>query len=75
MKRSFIILAFGLVACSSAAERRHSQLMQQVEEKVQLPKGAERLEHYARYYAEDGHRIVAAYIKSLTPRTAITICR
>lgn len=67
MKRSFIILAFGLVACSSAAERQHSQLMQQVEEQVQLPKGAQRLEHYARYYAEDGHRIVATYITIVDP--------
>jgi hypothetical protein len=41
--------------------------MQQVEERVQLPKGAERLERYARYYATDGNRIVATYITLVDP--------
>lgn len=62
MKRLLIFLACSLVACSSESERRHDLLMQQVEERVQLPKGAEKLERYARYYATDGNRIVATYI-------------
>jgi hypothetical protein len=67
MKRLCIILAFSLAACSSAAERQHNHLMQQVEERVQLPNGAERLEQYARYYATDGNRIVATYITLVDP--------
>lgn len=67
MKRLLIFSAFGLAACSSASERRHDQLMQQVEERVQLPKGANRLEQYARYYATDGNRIVATYITLVDP--------
>lgn len=41
--------------------------MQRIEEQVKLPKGAERLEQYARYYATDGNRVVATYITLVDP--------
>lgn len=68
MKRLSLISAIGLTACSSAAEHQHNQLMQQVEERVQLPKGAERLDRYARYYAKDGDQIVAVYTTLVDPK-------
>lgn len=37
-------------------------MMRQIEQRVQLPAGAERLEQYARYYAMDGSRVVGRYI-------------
>lgn len=67
MKRLPFILVFSLAACSSAAERQHSHLMQQIEERLQLPKGAERLEQYARYYAPDKDRVVATFITVVDP--------
>jgi hypothetical protein len=62
MKRLLVFSALSLAACSSAAERRHVQSMQEVEERVRLPKGSERLDQYARYYANDRDRVVATYI-------------
>jgi hypothetical protein len=67
MKRLLIFSAFSLAACSSASDRRHDQLMQQVEERVRLPKSAEGLERHARYYVADGKRIVATYITLVDP--------
>ena len=51
-----------LAACSSAAESQQREAMKQIEERIQLPAGAEKLESYARYYAMDGSRIVGTYI-------------
>ena len=57
-----------LAACSSAAERQQRQIMRQIEQKVQLPAGAAKLEKYARYYAMDGSRVVGTYITFVDPR-------
>lgn len=61
MKGLLLLSAVGLAAYPSAAERRRIKLMQLVENRVQLPKGAERLERYARYYAKNGDHIIAIY--------------
>jgi hypothetical protein len=57
-----------LVACSSAEERQQRQVVQQIEQRVQLPANAEKLEKYARYYAMDGSRIVGTYITLVDPQ-------
>lgn len=68
MKRLLVLSTFSLAACSSAAERQHIELMEQVETRVQLPKGSERLDQYARYYATNGNRVVATYITLVDPK-------
>ena len=67
MKLLLTLTTLSLAACSSATERQHNRLMQKIEEQVQLPKGAKRLEQYARYYAIDGNRVVARYITIVEP--------
>ncbi len=69
MKRLTVIpILLLLVACSSATERQQRQTMQQIEQRVQLPSGAENLEKYARYYAMDGSRVVGIYITIVDPQ-------
>jgi hypothetical protein len=51
-----------LSACSTAEERQHSQLMDQIEKQVRMPAGSRPLAEYARYYAFDKRgRVVAIY--------------
>jgi len=52
-----------LTSCSTPEERRNEALMVQIEEQLQLPKGALPLKDYARFYA-DGRQgeVVAVYM-------------
>ena len=69
MKRLIFTPALLVIgACSSAAEKKHGQLIAQIEQRVQLPAGAERLARYARYYAINGNRVVATYTTFVDPQ-------
>jgi hypothetical protein len=54
------VLSAILAACTNTAERRQSELMNQIEANVRLPAGSWPLKKYARYYAFDGHGGVSA---------------
>ena len=57
-----------LSACSTAEERQHLRLMEQIEKQVRMPTGSRPLAHYARYYAFDQHgRVSAIYTTFLEP--------
>ena len=49
-----------LASCSTPEERRNEDIMVQIEEQIQLPKGALPLDDYARFYADAGSDEVAA---------------
>jgi len=53
-------MAILLTSCSTPEERKNEALMAQIEQQVQLPKGALPLENYARFYADAGRGEVAA---------------
>jgi len=69
MRRLRLIIAASLLsACSTAEERQHFRLMDQIERQVQLPAGSRPLAKYARYYAFDKRgRVVAIYTTYLEP--------
>ena len=47
-----VVLA-SLLSCSPPAERRRTQLLDEIESRVRLPEGAAPLSRYARFYAQD----------------------
>jgi len=49
---------------SSVDAEDHALIMAQIEQQVQLPANAHKLNKYARYYAADGTRVIATYIIS-----------
>ena len=51
-----------IVGCASTDERRHTNLMNNIEKEIQLPPGAAKISQYARAYKFDSHdRITAFY--------------
>ena len=50
---SLVATTILLAGCSTPEERKHKALMDQIENQVQLPKGAHALGDYARYYTHD----------------------
>lgn len=53
-----------MIACSKSEDQTHAALLDEIERQVQLPKGANSLGEYARYYAYDAQRkIVGVYLE------------
>ena len=77
MRTALIVgTAILMTNCSTSAERRTEGIMAQIEEQVQLPKGALTLNHYARFYADaGGGQVVAVYmLPSLVEKVAAEEC-
>jgi hypothetical protein len=67
-KKSLLSAALLLSACSSPVSPEQQRLMDTIEARVQLPRGAHSVSQYARYYAfDDSRRIVAIYTTSVFP--------
>jgi hypothetical protein len=63
--RAAAVAAALLLPESSAShdEQRHARIMDEIERKVRLPAGAERLDSYARSYAPGAHgKVVGTYV-------------
>jgi hypothetical protein len=68
MRIAFLIAALALCGCSARAKNPHDQIMDKIESSVRLPKGANPLRDYARYYAFDDKGLVWAVYALPGPR-------
>jgi len=71
MKSVLMLAALVALPPASASERlAHESLMDEIERQVRLPKQANPLKDYGRYYAFDGKgRVEAVYLLAPEPRT------
>ena len=60
--RAIVAAAALLTACSAPQDRERRALMDQIEKQVQLPKDAQSLGEYARYYTDRGSEVIAVYL-------------
>ncbi len=68
MKIVALCSALLLTGCSNSHDRQKDHLIGQIEQVLQLPQGAEKLENYARYYASKDSRVVGTYITLVDPQ-------
>jgi hypothetical protein len=67
MRFAFLLTAATLCGCSAQAKNPHDEIMDKIERGVSLPKGANPLPDYARYYALDDKGLVWAVYKLPEP--------
>jgi hypothetical protein len=57
---TFLAVVVLIAGCSTRGDREHEQMMDQIEQQITLPHGAEPLNHYVRYYAGPEKGLVSA---------------
>ena len=73
MKPFAFLAALLLAGCFNPYERHNDSLIEQIEQAVQLPPGAEKLDSYARYYASEDSQIVATYVTFSDPQNGLDL--
>ena len=59
-----IMLVLALTGCASSAS---DKIMDQIEQSVRMPPGADTLQSYRRYYYHDDRAVVGTYVRSSKP--------